>query len=87
MVGQVPFSIGRGKKLVVLGLLVLGLMLAGIPKNSTKSLTISLGPKKIIPCPWVTLTWRLPKALQNTLWRKLTKSETSLSVYHHTPPS
>ena len=26
-------------------------MLAGIPKNSTKSSTTSLGPKKIIPCP------------------------------------
>ena len=29
-------------------------MLAGIPKNSTKSSTTSLGLKKIIPCPQVT---------------------------------
>ena len=62
-------------------------MLAGIPKNYIKSLVTSLGPKKIIPCLRATLTWRLPKALWNTSWRKLTKSETSFEcVPPYSPP-
>ena len=62
-------------------------MPAGIQKKLYKIINNFTGTKEDNPMPPGDSDTEIAQSFQNTLWTKLTKSETNLSVYHRTPPS